>query len=166
MKKYIVIGIVVLVIILGGSLILRNRNTPTYVDPPQDNTSTNQVTQTPGGDPNKTARSARQGQRAASPAATIVYTEQGFTPETITIKKGETVTFKNKSGRGMWVASNPHPTHTFYPEKSPSDCLGSSFDACQAVAAGADWSYTFTSVGVWRYHDHLREDNQGTVIVQ
>ena len=165
-KKYVVSGIVVLVVLIAGFLAIKNGSNQSsqtsqslpVTESPQKSAADNSAATTTG--------EAGQGQAIKNSAAVVVYTEQGFIPETVTVKKGEAVTFKNKSGRDMWVASNPHPTHTLYPEKLPSDCLGSSFDACKGVPAGADWSYTFNSVGTWRYHDHLRPDNQGTVVVQ
>lgn len=169
-KKYIVSGIIVLVVLIGGFVIIKNSKTTTTVDFSATSTApgkgAGEIIPTVGSDPNKASVGAAGGQTTNSPATVVIYTEQGFTPEIVTIKKGGSVTFRNKSGRDMWVASNPHPTHTFYPEKSASDCLGSSFDACRGVAAGADWSFAFKSLGRWRYHDHLREDSQGTVIVE
>lgn len=172
-KKYIIGIVVVLVVLVGGFLIMKNSAMAPYENSPATDTSQGTpisgATQNPSYPQNTTppANTAPQGQVTTNSGATIVvYTEQGFIPETVTIKKGGTVTFKNKSGRKMWIAANPHPIHTGYPEKSPSDCLGSSFDACTGVVAGADWSFTFNSAGTWRYHDHLRENYQGTVVVQ
>ena len=65
-----------------------------------------------------------------STPAVVTYTASGFSPTTVTISKGESVTWKNESNRRMWVASAVHPTHTIYPEQTDVDCLGSSFDAC------------------------------------
>lgn len=97
---------------------------------------------------------------------TVVYTEDGFTPATVEVRKGDTIRFENRSNRDMWPASAFHPTHTIYPEKSASDCLGSSFDACRGVPPGESWSFTFNSVGTWRYHDHLSAAKTGTVVVE
>src|SRR3989344_2969073 len=46
----------------------------------------------------------------------VTYNSQGFSPKTITIKKGETVVFENKTGKPASVASDAHPTHLLYPE--------------------------------------------------
>ena len=100
------------------------------------------------------------------PAATITYAASGFSPNPVTIKKGEMVTWKNESGREMWVASAMHPTHAVYPEKTDSDCLGSALDACVGIPNGDSWSFTFNTAGEWGYHDHLRSSNFGKVIVQ
>ncbi len=101
-----------------------------------------------------------------SDTSVVTYTDAGFSPKTITIAEGDTVTFVNNSSRNMWVASNIHPTHNEYPEESDGDCLGSSFDACAGVSSGESWSFTFDRVGEWGYHNHLNPSRTGTVIVE
>ncbi|MBI2623230.1 MAG: hypothetical protein HYW65_01475 [Candidatus Liptonbacteria bacterium] len=107
------------------------------------------------------------GEKAKIPvpaAVTVIYTDAGFSPATVTVKKGGTVTFKNNSSRAFWPASGPHPEHTGYPEKGT--CGGSAFDSCTAVAAGGEWSLTFNQIGTWRYHDHLNSVKRGTIVVE
>src|SRR3989344_177660 len=48
--------------------------------------------------------------------AIVIYDANGFSPNTVTIKKGKTVIFHNKTGKPASVASGPHPTHTKYVE--------------------------------------------------
>ena len=93
----------------------------------------------------------------AIPKETVVtYNASGFSPQTITIKKGETVVFQNKTGKSASVASNPHPIHTAYPE----------FDQYKTDQKGKDeFRFTFLKVGTWGYHDHLNASNGGTVVV-
>ena len=102
----------------------------------------------------------------ASQTVTVEYTSSGFSPKTITIHQGDTVRFSNVGNQNLWVSSNSHPTHTLYPEKSPSDCLGSSFDSCSNIATGSSWEFTFNSVGSWGYHNHTRAGKTGTVVVE
>jgi plastocyanin len=82
-------------------------------------------------------------------------TNDGFTPSQVTIAKGDTVTFVNNGTKPIWPASAPHPTHTNYPE----------FDADRGIAPGSSWSFTFTRVGSWGFHDHLNAQHFGKVIV-
>lgn len=96
----------------------------------------------------------------------VIYTDAGFDPKEIVIVAGKTVTFVNRSTRPFSVASNVHPTHTLYPESSDSDCLGSTFDACGGVPSGSTWSFTFTKVGTWGFHDHLNPTRTGSVVVK
>ena len=45
---------------------------------------------------------------------TVYLTGSGFTPSTINIEQGETVTWINNASREMWIGSDRHPTHTNY----------------------------------------------------
>lgn len=95
----------------------------------------------------------------------ISYTDDGFSPRDITIPAGARVRFLNDSDSEVWPASGVHPTHTLYPEKQPSDCLGSSFDSCRALKKGEFYDYTFYYQGVWPYHDHEHAYDTGRITV-
>ena len=95
---------------------------------------------------------------------TVTYTDSGFSPATLTIKKGETVVFKNQSAQSMWPASAKHPTHTAYP--TTGGCIGSTFDACKGVQPDNSWSFKFEVLGSWKYHDHLTPKDRGTITVE
>lgn len=96
----------------------------------------------------------------------IVYTDNGYVPTEITVPKGTRIRFLNESNAETWPASGIHPTHSLYPEKSPADCLGSSFDSCASLARGEFFDYTFNYVGRWSFHDHLHGYHGGVIIVQ
>lgn len=97
--------------------------------------------------------------------ATITYTDGGYVPNEVTIKKSDAVRWVNESSVEMWPAAAVHPTHSLYPEKSDSDCLGSSFDACKRIPSGGLWEFTFNDVGSWKFHDHVRPSKTGVVTV-
>jgi plastocyanin len=86
----------------------------------------------------------------------VTYTKDGFSPMILRIKKGETVTFKNTGTTGLWVASNPHPTHTMLP----------GLDANRTLINGETYIYTFTQIGSWGFHNHLGSQFQGTIVVE
>jgi len=94
----------------------------------------------------------------------VTYGDSGFSPSTITVKKGDSVIFKNTMPGGMWVASNPHPVHNAYP--TTGGCITSTFDSCTGIPAGQSWSFTFDKVGTWKYHNHLHLNQGGTIVVQ
>lgn len=99
-------------------------------------------------------------------AAKIVFTEEGYAPSKVTIKKGEKIRFENSADEWeMWPASAVHPTHSIYPQSSPSDCLGSSFDACEHLAPGQAWEFVFDEAGEWRFHDHIHPSKTGVITV-
>ena len=69
----------------------------------------------------------------------------------------------------FWPASNLHPTHTVYPGSNITKCDTSDrtrlFDACEAMGPDARYSFIFTEVGEWRFHDHINPQATGTIIV-
>lgn len=99
------------------------------------------------------------------PDAVITYTDAGFVPSSVTVKKEQTVRWMNNSGSQVWPASAAHPSHGVYPQKSSSDCLGSSFDACKGLSQGESWDFKFDYAGEWKYHDHLKASQWGVVKV-
>lgn len=95
---------------------------------------------------------------------TITITDKGFSPREMKIKKGDVVTWINKTARASWPASASHPTHRVYPEGG--GCISSAFDACRRLKIGESWSFTFGEVGKWGYHDHLASSITGVVVVE
>src|SRR5689334_16170885 len=81
--------------------------------------------------PNESMESAPNGMEKGGVAARTVVTlgENGFAPNTVTVKVGTTVSFVNESGSPMWVGSDPHPAHSILP----------SFDQLSAVQKGGTY---------------------------
>ncbi|HEY5600784.1 MAG TPA: cupredoxin domain-containing protein [Patescibacteria group bacterium] len=84
----------------------------------------------------------------------VSVTDNGFEPSSVTIGAGQTVTFTNNSSNPVFVASDPHPTHTNLPEFQSKN-----------VAVGESYSFTFNQLGSWGYHNHLNPSVRGTVVV-
>ena len=106
----------------------------------------------------------------AANETTIVYSDSGFFPKEVTVKKGSMVTFKNESLLKMWPASAKHPTHEVYPGSSITKCntpaASAIFDACKGISRSESWSFTFNEAGSWAYHDHLKPTYFGKIIVE
>lgn len=85
----------------------------------------------------------------------VVLTENGFNPQELHIKKGDSITFTTNRNKSFWPASDLHPTHTIYPE----------FDPQQSIEPGKNWVFTFQKTGKWGFHDHLASLYKGKVIV-
>lgn len=92
----------------------------------------------------------------AASKTTVHMTANGFSPQEVTIQKGETVVFINDDSQNHWPASNIHPTHEIYPE----------FDPKTTIAPGKSWEFAFDKAGTWKYHDHILSTQSGTVIVE
>ena len=94
----------------------------------------------------------------------VIYNDSGYSPSVLTIKKGDTVVWENKSSSPIWTAANPHPIHSSY--SVGGGCIGSAFDECHSDASGTSWTFMFDQVGSWAYHNHLRSRDTGTIIVR
>jgi len=159
--KKILLAVVVLVVVVVGWMFLRNKSDIALETP------------TPMASPTPDSTNSPQATPLASPVASkniITYTDSGYAPNLITIKKGETVTWKNESSNPMWTASAIHPLHRAYPGSDIANCgtpAGSNqFDACSGTASGQSWSFTFNNIGTWGYHNHLNSSKFGKVIVE
>lgn len=159
MNSRVTIGVVVAVVLIGGLLLLSSRKaaaptpytTPTVTQQATSPTSAANTTTT--GQPSTT--SASPSTTATAEANTVTLTANGFSPATLTIKAGDKVTWINKSGAAATVNSDPHPTHTNYPELN----LGQFSD-------GESLSLTFPKAGTYGYHNHFNPTQKGTIIVQ
>ncbi len=141
----VVIGVILLV---GAFLAYRAYQTkPTNISP----TPSNQVMQpTPETTPSTTVASP-----SAQTQNMVTVTKTGFSPQSITIKVGESVTWINNDSVTHNVSSAAHPTHLVYPPLNLGD-----FAASQKV------SLTFPKAGTYKYHDHINATLFGSVIVQ
>lgn len=100
----------------------------------------------------------------------IVYTNEGYSPSAIKIKLGDTVVFNNDGSFPVWTASAVHPSHDAYGKTSLQEhCPDSndlSFDQCQSSLPGESFEFKFDKSGTWQYHNHLKPEHSGKVIVE
>jgi len=90
-----------------------------------------------------------------SSALTVTYTDKGFTPAILSVKKGQTVTFVNNSSAKLWVSANPSPSASDYP----------AFNQKTGIANGASWTFTFEKTGTWFYHNHYSPAKGAKIVV-
>lgn len=88
------------------------------------------------------------------PVVEIILTENGFSPNAITIEVGTVIVWSNQSGSLATVDSSPHPEHT----DNPLLNLGELSD-------GDKFSLVFDTVGTYKYHNHLDPTQFGTITV-
>ncbi len=168
----IIVAIIAVLLIGGGWWLLQQNNTTIP--------AINSTTQTPSGqtgtinNPDQTNAGGVEINAGVDTGAAktweVTYTDAGFSPSALTIKKGDTVAFNNQSSGGMWVGSASHPTHTAYSGTSAQqhcpDPENDDFDQCQAGQPGTSWSFTFAKTGSWAYHNHMNATKFGKIIVQ
>lgn len=155
MNKTLIIVLILAIAIVGGYLLLGGTGTKSVPGLAAEQLQANKNPGTPVG---------TQAQN------TVVYTDSGYAPAILTIKKGKIVVWKNESSQTMWPASAMHPTHTVYSgtslEEHCPDVAGTAFDACTGIQPGNSWSFTFAKTGTWHYHDHLNPGYIGTIVVE
>ncbi len=159
-KTPLVVGAIILITLIGLAVYVSS-NPRTAIAP----TGTETASTTSAATGNATVGATGQSQ-------VIAYTDSGFSPASIRITEGTTVTWVNNSSRQMWVASGNHPSHSLYDGTSESQhCVHGAptsatvFDECIAISSGGSYSFTFDTVGSWSYHNHAHESDTGTVTV-
>ena len=87
--------------------------------------------------------------RAASPAAAISIDNFTFTPQTVTVKAGTTVTWTNKDDIPHGIAAT-----------------NNAFKRSQALDTDDSYSFTFTTPGTYQYFCYLHPHMTGTIVVE
>jgi plastocyanin len=90
-----------------------------------------------------------------SEAVVVVYDGSTFSPSQITVKSGQTLTFKNTSSRLVDIGSDPHPAHTGNPQLNVGE-----------VSPGQSKSISPVTKGTYGIHNHLSAGQKATVTVQ
>jgi plastocyanin len=154
-QAYMILGVVAVVLCVIAYLILAHTSLPIqigsavqdHVDPP----------------PAPSDFSAAVLKESTGFSALVSYTDDGFAPQRVSIKKGETVRFTNNSrGALLWVAGTS--TDASYP--GTSECGGSTFDMCETMASGDFWEFTFDKAGEWHYRNNSDPSRDGVIVVQ
>ena len=151
--KGIIAIIIIIIIIIFGFLLIRDDSDNTQI-----NIENEQSTQTIEKDnPADTEVSdATTDIDTTAEVIFVTYGDEGFAPREIAVTKGQTVRFINEGSGNMWVASDTHPTHTILPE----------FDSKKSLGKGENYEFTFTKIGEWNYHNHIKPNSIGTIIVK
>lgn len=155
MNKPLII-IVVIIVIIGGFFLFFGKSNAPVVDK-MTTSNTEAANPKVNGVPVDIGAKMETGTVETITKVTVNYTDSGFSPKTVTIKKGDSITFINESNGGMSVASDPHPTHTNYP----------AFDQYKSGEKGSkSYTFVFDKIGSWGYHNHLNSSNTGLVVVE
>lgn len=83
----------------------------------------------------------------------------GFSPRTVTVSAGDTITWTNNDTRSHYVAPNNHPNHREYSGMWDDDGTGN-------ISVGQTYSVVLGQPGTYNYHDHLNAGLTGTIIVE
>ena len=150
MKKLLVA--LAAVVLIGGGIWLLFLNNGNDEAPATETQTANQNNEPSSQEPSNAEQETSQDDETDGQTVQVSYTDNGFEPAEITINAGDTVVWTNNSNRAMHVASDDHPVHTDYP----------GFDQ---LSAGQSYSFTFTEVGTWGYHNHENHTDTGLITV-
>lgn len=139
MNNKLVWGIVVILVLGAGAMLLLNNKA--------NNQPAQTVDQTQNATPTQEVKPTEE--------VNVTVSASGYTPKTITVKRGAKVVWKNTSGGPVTVNSDAHPTHLLWPFLN----LGKFED-------GSSVSVVFEKSGTYTYHNHLDASMVGTVIVE
>lgn len=149
MRNLVIGAIVVIIVLVGGYFLLKGgskqQTTPTVTNQP--------ATASP-----QTTTGEEQTTETETPSlATITFSSSGFSPSSVTIKSGGTITWVNDSNGTVEIGSAPHPTHTDNQEVSVGEYV-------LTLKAGEQKTVTLNRTGTFGYHKHNNFSGQGGTI--
>ncbi len=139
MNSKIIIIVIIVVIIIGGGAYFLNKNNPSQMQ------MQNMPAQTQGQAQTSPATSSSQAKTGKN-AVTIQ--NFAFSPATITVKAGDSVTWTNQDSAGHSATADDN-----------------SFDT-GVLPQGQSKSITFSKAGTYTYHCSVHPNMKATVIVQ
>jgi plastocyanin len=116
--------------------------------------STNTTSTTHEGDHHTDSGPHNQTSNDVATSATISATNDGFAPNTVTIKKGQSIKIVNNSSSDIEFSSADHPTHLEDPELN-----------METLKPSESGVVTPENVGTHGYHDHLNSGHTGKIVV-
>ncbi len=158
MNKNILIffGVIVIIGVAGYFLLTGDKNkyqSQTSVNVSQE---TNQVPTQPLNSPTISVNTSDN--KEVAQGISIEYTNNGFSPETVTIKSGSQITWINKSSKTVEIGADPHPAHTGNREVS-----GGKF--VLTLLPGQQETVIVSKIGTFGYHNHIMPVERGTIVV-
>ncbi len=152
MNKNILVPVIAVgAIVLAGGGYLLTKDLDSGSESPQATSQTSQDNKSAAGDAGANSQNDTTNQTAE---ATITYSDDGYSPASLTVKSGATVTIKNTSSSSIQFDSDPHPAHTANQELN----VGS-------VAPGESKTFTPTTKGSHAYHNHFDSSQTGVLVV-
>jgi plastocyanin len=136
MKKVVPIVVVLLIIIGVGLALMMHKDTPS-------NTSSNSASTT------QTSKSQASTNPAPVAANAVTIQNFAFSPASITVKKGTTVTWTNQDSTAHTVTETD----------------GQDGPKSQDLDNGQTYSFTYNTAGTFKYHCSIHSDMTGTVTV-
>jgi plastocyanin len=149
--KKAAIAVIILAVLGAGAYVLMSGK-----DDSSDKSNSSQTSSTNSDSSSDASNSSSNGSSdTTQAAATITYSDSGFSPATTTVKAGDTVAIKNSSSSEMQFNSDPHPAHTDDPDLNVG-----------VVASGQTKTFTVTQTGTFGFHNHFNPSDKGKITIE
>lgn len=143
MKKAAIIAGLAVILIAAGVFVFNNNS----AEAPQPEPASTEETST---DQQPVAESSQEDAEFS-----IVYSDSGFEPSSLTVPAGTVISIQNNSSNTLQFSSDPHPAHTDNPELN-----------AVSVEPGSQTTVEVTTKGTWGVHNHLNHSHTATLIVE
>mgnify|MGYP000887866211 CR=1 FL=1 len=144
-RNALIFGLVIAMLAVGGVAVYAFTN---WQQPAPNSDQSQADTPTGSSDP------ASDSAPTPSERVAISFTNSGFEPTSVTVKKGTVITVTNNSSEDVQFSSDEHPSHRDNTEMN-----------LPVLSPGESDSYTANTVGTWGFHDHLNDEMTGTITV-
>lgn len=153
------VALVVLALLTGGYVlnVTKSDNPTTNSDTNSSKADSADNSDKPASTPTPTTKVDTGGGNTGetSQAATLSYTNSGFSPMKIAMKVGAKLIISNDSSRTLQFDSDPHPQHTDHPELN----IG-------LISPGKSATVTIDKAGTYGVHNHLNSSHTATIVVE
>ena len=153
-KRYIIGGLIIAFGVLAGFLISKNATAPAGPETTETATTT-ATTTTVTKLPVKTYTPSPSPIIVKNGSYLVSYKNSGFTPVTLTIKRGKSVSFVNNSDKAMSITAVDQNSNVYR-----------QLNQEQSVGRGGTYDFTFTDPGIWVYTNRNNPAVRGTIIVE
>lgn len=162
MTRTLLIGLVAIIIIGGGfAAFSMSRDDTTDTSTTSRSTTPNTTSNSPSPASSNAQNNEEESldddvNDASSTTTTISYSDNGFSPSSVTVKSGDSVQIKNTSTSDeLQFYSDPHPQHTNNDELNVG-----------TVMPGETKTFNVSEKGTFGYHNHLDASQKGSITVQ
>ncbi|MDF2460763.1 MAG: hypothetical protein K0S68_166 [Candidatus Saccharibacteria bacterium] len=151
MKRSTVTAIVIVLalIILGALFYQASQRTATVTSPSPSPSDRPSAAASPSASPLSSSPAT------STAPVTVDFTSTGFSPKTVNVTSGTTITFKNSTAEDVQPSSDPHPQHTINPELNVG-----------VISAGQSKTITVNQKGSYGMHNHFDPTDTLSVVVQ
>lgn len=155
--KGVIIGVIIVVIVGAFTWFFYASNQTKTEEPAATTQSGSESSMTSSEDQNDNDLTGQKNE--IKEGSTVTYSDSGFSPQSTTVKSGESITWVNDSSSTVQVGSANHPTHTINQQLTGDEFV-------IELAPGESSTVQLAKTGEWSYHNHLKASETGKIVVE